>query len=52
MEARRHRFVAWGRNELPASEKERLRAATACAAKRAGWRGLLDRLRGDHERLW
>jgi hypothetical protein len=52
MEACRHRFIAWGRTRLPDSEKERLNAAAAETPKRAGWRGLLDRLRGDHDRLW
>jgi hypothetical protein len=52
MEARRHRFIAWGRSHLPEAEKERLNAATAETPKRSGWRGLLDRLRGDHDRLW
>jgi hypothetical protein len=49
---KRHRFIAWGQPRLPEAEKERLRLATAQASKRTGWRGLLDRLRGDHDRLW
>ena len=52
MEARRHRFIAWGRTRLPEAEKERLAAKTARAPKRTGWRGFMDRLRGDHDRLW
>ena len=52
MEARRHRFIAWGRSLLTDAEKERLNAAIAEAPKRSGGRGLLDRLRGDHDRLW
>jgi hypothetical protein len=53
IEARRNRFVALGRSRLPDAERERLRVASADAAlRRSGWRGLLDRLRGDHDRLW
>jgi hypothetical protein len=52
VEARRHRFIAWGRSRLPDAEKERLNVATAAASQRPGWRGLLDRLRGDWDRLW
>ena len=52
MEARRHRFIAWGRTRLPEAEKERLAAEAAQAPKRTGWRGLLDRWRGDYDRLW
>jgi hypothetical protein len=52
MEARRHRFIAWGPSLLPDAEKERLNSAIAETPKRVGWRGLLGRLRGDHDRLW
>jgi hypothetical protein len=45
MQAKGHRFIAWGRTRLPEAEKERLAAEAAQAPKRPGWRGLLDRWR-------
>jgi hypothetical protein len=52
VDAKRHRFVDWGRKQVPEAEMERLNLATAGTPQRTGWRGLVDRWRRDYERLW